>query len=206
MGKQWKRWQTLFFGGSKITADGDCSHEIKRRLFLGRKVMTNLDSIPVVIYRCDSWTIKKAEHFRIYVFETWCWRRLLRVLWTARRSNQSVHPKGNQSWIFNGRTDAEGETSVLWPPDAGRDWEQEEKGMTEHEMAGWHQWLEGHESGWTPGVGNGQGGLACCDSWGCKEWDTTEQPNWTELTLNSYVCEYLLSCTNIMGFFIWLDF
>ena len=110
MGKQWKQCQTLLLGGSKITADGDCSHEIKRRLVLGRKVMTNLDSIfksrditlltnvhlakamvfPVVVYGCVSWTVKKAEHRRIYAFELWYWRRLLRVPWTARRSNQSI--------------------------------------------------------------------------------------------------------------------
>src|SRR5574337_630111 len=109
MGKQWKQCQTLFLGGSKITADGDCSHEMKRRLLLGRKVMTNLGSIfksrditlptkvhlvkavvsPVVIYGCESWTIKKAECRKIDAFELWCWR-LLRVSWTARRSNQSV--------------------------------------------------------------------------------------------------------------------
>ena len=110
MGKQWKQWLTLFWGGSKITADGDCSHEIKRWLLLGRKVMTNLDSIlksrditlptkarqvkamvfPVVMYGCDSWTMKKAERWRIDAFELWCWRRLLRVPWTAKRSNQSI--------------------------------------------------------------------------------------------------------------------
>ena len=110
MGKQWKQWQTLFLRGSKITADGDYSHEIKRRLLLGRKVMTNLDSIlesrditlptnvhlvkamvcPVVMYGCESWTVKEAEHWRIDAFELWCWRSLLRVPWTARRSNQSV--------------------------------------------------------------------------------------------------------------------
>ena len=110
MGKQRKQWQTLFGGGSKITADGDCSHEIKRRLLLRRKVMTNLDSIfktrditlptkghlvkamvfPVVTYGCESWTVKKAERRRIDAFELWCWRRLLRVPWTARRSNQSI--------------------------------------------------------------------------------------------------------------------
>ena len=110
MGKQWKQCQTLFFGSSKITADGDCSHEIKRRLLLGRKVMTNLDSIlkrrdtilptkvhlvknmvfPVVMYGCESWTVKKAECQRINAFELWCWRRLLRIPWTARRSNQSL--------------------------------------------------------------------------------------------------------------------
>ena len=109
MGKQWKQCQTLFLGGSKITADGDCSHEMKRRLLLGRKVMTNLNSIfksrditwptevrlvkamvfPVVMYGCESWTVKKAERRRIDAFELWCWRRLLRVPWTARRSNQS---------------------------------------------------------------------------------------------------------------------
>ena len=110
MGKQWKQCQTLFLGGSKITADGDCSQEIKRHLLLGRKAMTNLDSIlksraitlltkvhlvkamvfPVVMYGCESWTVKKAERRRIDAFELWCWRRLLRVPWTARRSNQSI--------------------------------------------------------------------------------------------------------------------
>ena len=110
MGKQWKQWQTLFWGGSKITADGDCSHEIKRRLLLGRKVMTNLDSIlksrditlstkvclvkavvyPVVMYGCESLTIMKAEHKRTDAFELWCWIRLLRVPWTAKRSNQYI--------------------------------------------------------------------------------------------------------------------
>ena len=110
MGKQWKQWQTLFWGVSKITADSDCSHEIKRRLRFGRKVMTNLDSIlksrditlptkvcpvkamvfPVVMYGCERWTIKKAECWRIDAFELWCWRRLLRVTWTPRRSNQSI--------------------------------------------------------------------------------------------------------------------
>ena len=109
MGKQWKQWQTIFSWAPK-SADGDCSHEIKRLLLLGRKVMTNLDSIlksreiilqtkvclvkatvfPVVMYGCESWTIKKAEWQRIYAFELWCWRRLLRVPWTERRSNQSI--------------------------------------------------------------------------------------------------------------------
>ena len=118
--------------GSKITADGDCSHGIKRCLLLGRKVMANLDRIfksrdiilptkvqlvkamifPVVIYGCESWTVKKAENRRIDAFELWCWRRLLRVPWTA------VHPKGDQSWVFFGRTDAKAETRILWPPHA----------------------------------------------------------------------------------------
>ena len=105
---------------------------------------------------------------------------------------QPVHPKGNQSWVFIGRTDTEAETPILWPPhvkswligkdpDAGKDWRQEEKGMTEDEMAGWHHWLDGREFEWTLGVGDGQGGLTCCDSWGRKESDMTEQLNWTEL-------------------------
>ena len=105
---------------------------------------------------------------------------------------QPVHPKGDQSWDFFGRNDANAETPVLWPPhakswligkepDAGRNWGQEKKGMTENEMAGWHHSLDGHESEWTPGAGDGQGGLACWDSWGCKESDTTEQLNWTDV-------------------------
>ena len=125
MGKQWKTVTDFIFLGSKITVDDDCSHKIKRRLLLGRKGMTNLDSIlknrdiilptkvllvkamffPVVMYGCESWTIKKTEHQRIDGFELWCWRRLLRVPWTTRRSNQSIL----KFWIFIGRTDAEDE-------------------------------------------------------------------------------------------------
>ena len=103
-----------------------------------------------------------------------------------------VHSEGDQPWEFFGGNDGEAETPVLWPPhakswligkdpDAGRDWGQEEKGTTEDEMAGWHHWLDGRESEWTPGVDDGQGGLASCDSWGRKESDTTERLNWTEL-------------------------
>ena len=128
----------FIFLGSKITAGGDCSHEIKRRLLLGRKVMTNLDSIlksrditlptkvrivkamvfPVVMYECERWTVKKAECRRIDAFELWCWRRLLRVPWTARRSNQTILKETDQSWVFIGRTDVEAEAPILWPPDA----------------------------------------------------------------------------------------
>ena len=144
---------------------------------------------PVFRYGCESWTIKKAECRRIDAFRLWCWRRLLRVPWTARRSNQSIL---KEIRVFIGRTDVEAETPVLWPPDVkswliwkdpdyGKDWWQKEKGTTEDEMVGWHHWLSGHGFGWTPGVGDGQGGLACCDSWGRKESDTTKWLNWTEL-------------------------
>ena len=126
----------FIFLGSKITADGDYSHEIKRRLLLGRKVMINLDSIfksrditlptkvrlveamvfPVIIYECESWTIKKAEHRRIDAFELWCWRRLLRVPWTASRSNQSILKEISPRCSLEG--DVEAEAPILWPPDA----------------------------------------------------------------------------------------
>ena len=182
MGKQWKQWHIIFLG-SKMTADGDWSHEIKRCLLLGREVMINLDSIlksrditlptkvclvkamvfPVVMYGYESWTIKKAERWRIDAFELWCWRRLLRVPSMARRSNQSI--LGNQSWILIGRTDAEAEAPILWPPDvkswltwkdphAGKDWRWE-KGMTENEMVGWHHRLIGHELEQASGDGDG---------------------------------------------------
>ena len=141
----------FIFLGSKITADGDCNHEIKRRLLLGRKVMTNLDStfksrditlptkvrlfkamvFPVVTYGCESWTVKKPEYWRIDAFELWCLRRLLRVPYC--KEIQPVHPKGDHFWVFIGRTDVEAETPILWPPDAkswlirkdpdaGKDW------------------------------------------------------------------------------------
>ena len=127
---------------------------------------------------------------RTSAFELWCWRGLLSPL--DSKEIQPVHPKGNQSWILIGRTDAEAETPILWPPDvkswliwkdpdAGKDWGQEEKGMTEDEMVGWHHWFNWHGFGWTPGTGDGQGGLVCCDSWGCKESDTTEWLNWTDV-------------------------
>ena len=157
----------LIFLGSKITADGDCSHEIRRRLLLGRKAMTNLESLlksrditlptkvclvkamvfPVVTYGCESWTIKKAEHQRIDAFELW-------ESPLDSKDIKPVNPKGNQPWIFTGRTDAE--VPILWPPDvkswligkdpdSGKEWGQEEKGMTKDEIVGWHHWLNGHE-------------------------------------------------------------
>ena len=116
---------------------------------------------------------------------------------------QAVRPKGDQSWVFIGRTDVEAETPILWPPDvknwliwkdlvAGRDWRQEEKWMPEDEMAGWHHWLKRHGFGWTPGVGDRQGSLVCCGSWGRKELDTTERLNWTEPKISS-ACPHSLT-------------
>ena len=197
-----------------ITADGDCSHEIKRRLLLGMKVMTNLDSIlksrditlptkvhlvkamvfPVVIYGSESWTIKKAEGRRIDAFELWCWKRLLRVPWTARRSNQSILKEITSGCSLEGLM-LKLKLQVLWPPDAkswliwkdldvGKDWWQEDKGKTEDEMIGWHHQLNGYGLGWTPGVDDGQGGLVFCSSWSCKDLDTTEQLNWTDCCIS----------------------
>ena len=121
---------------------------------------------------------------------------------------QPVHSK-DQSWVFIGRTDTKAETPIFWPPyakswfigkdpDVGRDWGQEEKGTTEGEMAGWHHWRNGHEFEWTPGVGDGQGGLACCNSWGCKELNTPEGLNWTELVSPMSVATHHLSIVNCM--------
>ena len=184
----------FIFLGSKIIADGDCSHEIKRHFLLGRKVMTNLDSIlksrdialptkvrlvkamvfPVVMYGCESWTIKKAEHQRNDAFELWCWRRLLRVPWTARRSNQSILKEVSPGCSLEGlmlklKLQYFGHLIVkswlFWKdPDVGKDWGQEEKGPTEDVMVGWHHRLDGHGFGWTLGFGDGQGGLVCCNS------------------------------------------
>ena len=163
-----------FFLGSKISADGDFSHEIKRHLLLGRKVMTNLGSVlksrdislptkvflvkamvfPVVIYGCESWTTKKAECWRIDAFQLWCWR-VLRVAWTARRSIPSIlkeiSPENSLEGLmlklkfqYFGHFDTKNQL-IGKDPDAGKDWRQEEKGMTEDEMIGWNHWLNRHE-------------------------------------------------------------
>ena len=227
--------ERLYFGGSKITADGDCSHEIKRHLFLGRKAMTNLDSIlksrditlptsvplvkamvfPVVMYGCESWTIKKAECWRIDAFELWCWRRLLSPF--DCKEIQPVHPKGNQSWMFIGRTDVtdvEAETPILWAadeknsligkdPDAGQDWRQEEKGTTEDKMVGWHHWLDGHEFEQAPGIGMGR--EARCAAVREVAKSQTWLSDWTELnwilkdTSGNFLCSIVyfmvIKCT-----------
>ena len=218
MGKQQKQWQTFIFGGSKITADGDCSHEIKRRLLLGRKVMTNLDSIlksrniilptkvhlvkamafPVVMYGCESWTIKKAECQRIDAFELWCWRTLLRVPWTSRRSNQSIQKEINLEYSLEGlmlklklqffvhlmrRTDSLEKTLMLGKIEGRR------RGQRQDVIVEWHHWLNGHEFEQALGVGDGQGSLVCCSPWDHKGSDTTE---W--LDDNSSVLTLKLKC------------
>ena len=172
MKKQWKQWETIFLG-SKITADGDLNHEIKRRLLLGRKVMTNLDGI----LKSGDYFANKGPSSQSYGFSSshvWIWELDYKESWVSKnwcfwtvvleralespldsKEVQPVHPKGNQSWIFFGRTNAEAETPILspgvknWPigkdPDAGKDWGQEEKGKTEDEIVGWHHRLNGHE-------------------------------------------------------------
>ena len=180
--------------------------------------MTNLDSIlksrditlppkvclgkamvfPLVMYGCESWTVKKAERRSIGCFWTVVLEKTLESPLDCKEI-QPVHSEGDQPCYFFGRNDVKAETPVLWPPhakswltgkdsDAGRDWGQEEKGTIEDEMAGWHHWLDGRESEWTPGVGDGQEGLACCDSWGHRvghDWAT--ELNWTESRLTVYI-------------------
>ena len=211
------RERDFIFLGSKITADGDCNHEIKRCLLLGRKAMTNLDSkfksrditlptkvclvkamvFPVVMFGCDRWTIKKTEHQRIDAFEPWCWRSLLRVPWTARRSNKSILREISPEYSLEGlmlklklqyfghrmrRTDSLEKTLML-----GKIEDRRRRGrqrmrwldgiMSLMDMDG----LDGHEFEQAPGVGDGQGSLECCSPWGHKESDTTEQLNWLKM-------------------------
>ena len=186
----------FILGGSKIIVDGDCSHEIKRHLLPGRKVMTNLDSI----FKSRDITLPSSEGYDFSSSHVWMWKLDCEESWVPKywcfwtvvlektlenpldyKEIQPVHSKGDQPWVFF----LEGlmlklKTPILWPPhakswligkdsDAGRDWGQEEKGTTEDEMVGWHHRLNGREFEWTPGVGDGQGGLACCNLWGCKE-------------------------------------
>ena len=204
MGKQWKQCQTLFWEGSKTTADSDCNHEIKRYLLLGRKAMTNLDSIvksrdvtlptkvclvKPMVYSSSHVCMWELDHKESWVPKNWYfWTVVLEktLVKPLDCKIKPVNPKGNQSWIFIGRTDAEAEASIVWPPeakswlmknaDAGKNWKQE-KWMTEDEMIGWHHWLHGHELEQSLGVGDGLGCLVCCSPWDCKESEMTEPLN-----------------------------
>ena len=179
-----------------------------RRLLLGRKVMTNLDSILKSRHITLPTEVPSSQGYGFFNGHVWMWQLDHKESWAQKnwcfwtvvleqtleslldcKEIQPVHPKGYQSWIFIGRTDAEAETPTPWPPDAknwliwkdpdaGKDWGQEEKGTIEDEIVGWHHWLNGYWFGWTPGIGNGQGGLACCSSWALKESDMTEWLNW----------------------------
>ena len=191
----------FIFLGSKITADGDCNHEIKRRLLLGRKAMTNLDTVvksrgiilltnvhlvkamvfPIVMHGCESWIIKKVECWRINVFQLSCWRRLLRVLWTVRRSNQSILKENNYEYSLEGlmlKLKLQYSAHLMWRADSlektlmlGKtEYRRENTGATEDEMVGWHHWLNAHEFEQTPGDDERQGSLACSSPWGHKDW------------------------------------
>ena len=180
--------------------------------------MTNLDSVlksreitlptkvcqvkamffSIVMYGCEIWIIKKAESQKIDSFELWCWRRLLRVPWTARRSNQSIIKEISAECSLEGLTLKL--FPILWPPDAkswliwqdpdvGKDWKQEQKGMTEEEMVGWHHRPDGHEFEQAAGIGDGQGSLAFCSPWGWKELDTTEWLNFSTSLMPHSGCQ-----------------
>ena len=189
------------FLGSKIMADGDCSHEIRRHLLLGRRAMTNLDSV----LKSRHYSADKGPYSQgngLASGHVWMWELDHKEGWAPQnwsfwtvvlektlespldyRGIKPVNPKGNQSWIFIGRTDAEGEALIFWSldvknwviekdPDAGKDW-REEKRTIEDEMVGWYHRLDGYEFEQALGVGDGQGSLVCCSRWGCKESDVT---------------------------------
>ena len=196
----------FLFLGSKITVHGDWTHEIRKRFLLGRKAMTKLDSMLKQRHHFASkdpysqgyglskshvW-VKELDHKEGWVLKNWCFQTVvLEKTLESPLDNKikPVNPKGNQAWIFIGRTDAEAEAPMLWPPDgkswligkdpdAGKYWRLEEQGATEDETVGWHHQLNEHEFEQAPGDGEGQGSLACYSPWGCKELDTTEQLNW----------------------------
>ena len=208
MGTQWKQWETLFFWAPKslqmVTEAMKLrdaalwkknygqprQHIKKQRHYFANKGLSS-QSYSFSSSHVWMWELDYKES---WVLKTWFfWAVVLKKTLESPldcKEIQPVNPKGNQSWIFIGRTDTEAETPIFWPPnaknwliwkdpDAGKDWRWEEKGITEDEMVGWNHGLNGHEFGWTPEVGDGQGGLSCCSPWGCKESNTTKQLNWT---------------------------
>ena len=206
MGKWWKQCQTLFWGAPKSLQMVMAAMKLKHAYsFEGKLWPTEIAYSKAETLLC--WLRSSSQGYGFSCGHVWMWELDCEEGWVLKnwcfwavvlektlespldcKEIQPVHSKRDQSWVFIRRTDAEAETPILWPPhakswltgkdsDAGRDWGQEEKGMTEDKMAGWHHGLDGCESEWTPGVGDGQGGLACCDSWGRKELDTTERLN-----------------------------
>ena len=210
MGKQWKQWQNLFSWAPKSLQMVTAATEIKKRLLLGRKAMTYLDSIlksrditlPTEVHLLKAMFFSSSpvwmwelNHKDSWALKNWCfWTVVLeKTLETPLdfKEIKQVQPKGNQSWTFIGRTYAEAEAPILWPPNvkkwliredpnAGQDWRQEEEGMMEDEMVGWHHRLSEHEFEQALGVGDGQGSQLCCSPRGCKESDMTEWLNWTD--------------------------
>ena len=203
--------------GSKITVDSDCSHEIKRGLLLRRKAITNLDSILNSRHYFANKGLSSQSYANSHV---WMWELGYKESWTLKnwyfwtvmlektfesplncKEIKPVNPKENQSWIFIGRTDAEAKVPIFWSPDAknwlirkdsdaGKEWRQEEEGMTENEMAGWHHCLDGHKFEQTLRDSEGQGSLACCSPWGCRvgqDWATEQlnNNNWATEQLNN---------------------
>ena len=222
MGKQWKQWKTIFLG-SDSTADGDCSHKIKRPLLLGRKAMSNLDNI----LKSRDITLPTKVHLTSYGFSSshiWMWELDHKESWKPKnwcfravvlektlqspldnKEIKPVNPKGNQPWIFIGRTDAE--APRLWPPDmkrwltgkdsdAGKYWGEEKKGMTEDEMVGGHHQLNAHEFEQALGDGEQQGSLVCCSPWGHKESDMTEWLN-SNIIINHITFQALCMCQEL---------
>ena len=207
-GEKWKQWETLFSWAPKSQQIVIAAMKLKDVCFLKEKLWPTCDSIlksrditlstkvylvkamvfPVVMYGYEGWTIKKAERQRIDAFEWWCWRKPLRVPWTTRRSNQLILKEINPEYSLEGlmlKLKLQCFGHLMWrtwligkDPDVGKDWRQEEKGTTGDETIGWHHRLDGHEFEQAVGVGDGQGGLACCSSWGHRESETTEQLNW----------------------------
>ena len=209
-GKQLKQWLTLFFKAPKSPQMVIVAIKLKDAYSLEGKVMTNLDSI---LKSRDISLSNKDPYSQGYGFSrghVWMWELDYKESWAPKnwcfstvvlektlkspldcKEIQPVHPKGDQSWVFIGRTDVEAETLIFWSPDvknwiiwkdpdAGKDWGQEEKGMAEDEMVGWHHWLKGHEFDQVLGVGDGKGSLVFCSPWGCKESATTERLNWSD--------------------------